>query len=203
MKPYEIHMKSVPYYTNRKTKAAMTELLCRRLSSRSLVFLCSFALELLHLRSLRLLGPTESVRLARILCPPKQLLIRRPGSACTVFFFLCRIQNLSQNPKSKIPKLQNPKSPKSKIPKIQNPQKPKSPKFGALGAAQKDLLHNGPKSKIPKIQNPQNPKSKIPKIQNPQDPKSKIRNPQIQNPKSPKSKIQNPQNPKYPKFGAT
>ena len=91
--------------------------------------------------------------------------IRRPGSACTVFFFLCRIQNLSQNQKSKIPKLQNPKS---KIPKIQNPQNrqnPKSPKFGALGASHKDLLHNGPKSNI---QNPQNPKSKIPKI-----PKSK------------------------------
>ena len=45
-----------------------------------------------------------------------------------------------QNPKSKLPKIQNPKSPKSKIPKIQNPQ--------------------NPKSKIPKIQNPP-PKSKI------------------------------------------
>ena len=77
--------------------------------------------------------------------------------------FLCSIQNLSQNPKSKIPKLQNPKSkipkiqnPKSKIPKIQNPQNPqnpKSPEFGALGASHKELLHNGPKSKI---QNPQN-----------------------------------------------
>ena len=129
--------------------------------------------------------------------------IRRPGSACTVFFFLCRIQNLSHNPKSKIPKLQNPKSkipkiqkpkpPKSKIPKIPKIQNPKSPKFGALEASHKDLLHNGPKSKI---QNPQNPKSPKSKIQNPQDPKSKIRNPQIQNPKSPKSKIQNPQNPK-------
>ena len=121
------------------------------------------------------------------------LVIRRPGSACTVFFFfLCSIQNLSQNPKSKIPKHQNPKSPKSKI---QNPQNPKSPKFGALGPSHKDLLHNGPKSKI---QNPKSPKSKIPKIQNPPNPKSKI-----QNPPNPKSKIQNPQNPKSPKFGAT
>ena len=94
-----------------------------------------------------------------------------------------------QNPKSKIPKIQNPKSPKSKIPKFQNPQNPKSklfwpdfgdfgfgiaapkskiqtpqnpkspkskilrqnPKFGALGASHKELLHNDPKSKIPKI----------------------------------------------------
>ena len=69
-----------------------------------------------------------------------------------------------QNPKSKLPKIQNPKSPKSKIPnpqnpksKIQNPQNPKSkilrwnPKFGALGASRKELLHNDPKSKIPKI----------------------------------------------------
>ena len=155
------------------------------------------------------------------------LKIRRPGSACTVFFFLCRIQNLSQNPKSKIPKLQNPKSkipkiqnPKSKIPKIQNPKSPKSPKskifrqnpkFGALGASHKDLLHNDPKSKIQNPQNPkskipkiQNPKSKIPKIQNPKSPRSKIQNPksphpeskipEIHNPKSPKSKIQNPRN---------
>ena len=71
-----------------------------------------------------------------------------------------KIQN-PQDPKSKIPKIQNPKSPKSKIPKIQNPKSPKSkifrqnPKFGALGASHKDLLHNDPKSKI---QNPQNPK---------------------------------------------
>ena len=71
-----------------------------------------------------------------------------------------KIQN-PQNPKSKIPKIQNPKS---EIPKIQNPKSPKSPKskifrqnpkFGALGASHKDLLHNDPKSKI---QNPQNPK---------------------------------------------
>ena len=52
-----------------------------------------------------------------------------------------------QNPKSKLPKIQNPQNPKSQIPKIQNP-----------------------KSKIPKIQNPKSPKSKI---QNP-PPKSKI-----------------------------
>ena len=120
--------------------------------------------------------------------------IRRPGSACTVFFFLCRIQNLSQNQKSKI---QNPQTPKSKIPKIQNPKSPKSkifrqnPKFGALGASHKDLLHNDLKSKIPKIQNPKSPKSKIPKIQNP---KSEIPNSRIQNSPNPKSKIPKTQN---------
>ena len=127
------------------------------------------------------------------------LKIRRPGSACTGFFSYVASKILSQgahpkspvqNPKSKIPKIQNPKSPKSKIPKFQNPN-----------FAHKDLLHNvpkiqnpkSPKSRKSKIQNPQNPKSKIPKIQNPQNP---------QNPKSPKSqksKIQNPQNPKSPK----
>ena len=122
-----------------------------------------------------------------------------------------------QNPRSKIPTIQNQKSPKSKIPKTQNPK--------------------SPKSKIPEIwghikicyitvQNPKSPKSakKVwildfglgdfgfwisapkSKIQNPQDPKSKIQNPQ--NPKSPKSKIRKPQNPKSqifrqnPKFGA-
>ena len=75
---------------------------------------------------------------------------------------ICNI--MFQNPKSKIPKIQNPKS---EIPKIQNPKSPKSPKsskskifrqnpkFGALGASHKDLLHNDPKSKI---QNPPNPK---------------------------------------------
>ena len=64
-------------------------------------------------------------------------LIRRPGSACTVFFSYVASKILSQgahpkspvqNPKSKIPKIQNPKSPKipqnPKIPKIQNPQNP-------------------------------------------------------------------------------
>ena len=74
--------------------------------------------------------------------------------------FGAEIQNpKSPNPKSKIPKIQNPKSPKSKI---RNPQDPKSakspkskifrqnPKFGALGASHKDLLHNDPKSKTPK-----------------------------------------------------
>ena len=127
-------------------------------------------------------------------------IIRRPGSACTVFFFfLCRIQNLSQNPKSKIPKLQNP-------------QNPKSPKFGALGASHEDLLHNGPKSKI---QNPQNRQKNLdfgfwiggfwildfgPKIQNPKSPRSKIQNPQ--NPKSEIPKIQNPKSPKSPKSSA-
>ena len=146
--------------------------------------------------------------------------IRRPGSACTVFFSYVASKILSQgahpkspvqNPKSKIPKIQNPqnpKSPNSKIQtlhikicyimfqksKIQNPQNPKSPK------SQK------PKSPQSKIQNPQNPKSKIPKIQNPagfwgfwildlgfrpQNPKSKL--PKIQNPQNPKSsaEIQN------------
>ena len=92
---------------------------------------------------------------------------------------LCSIQNLVQNPKSKIrnpkskirnpkSKIQNPKSeiqnPKSKIrnpkSKIQNPKsKIRNPKF-----AQKEMLHNAPKSKI------RNPKSEI---QNP-PPKSKI-----------------------------
>ena len=93
-----------------------------------------------------------------------------------------------QNPKSKIPKIQNPKSPKSKIPKFQNPN-----------FAHKDLLHNVPKTKIPKIQNPQNPKIQNP--QNPKSPKSKIQNPQILKSKlqNPNSKIQNPQNPKSPK----
>ena len=66
-----------------------------------------------------------------------------------------------QNPKSPRSKIQNPKS---EIPKIQNPKSPKSPKskifrqnpkFGALGASHKDLLHNDPKSKI---QNSPNPK---------------------------------------------
>ena len=132
--------------------------------------------------------------------------IRRPGSACTVFFSYVASKILSQgahpkspvqNPKSKIPKIQNPQNPKSKIPKIPKSQNP--------NFAHKDLLHNVPKiqnpkspksrkSKIPKIQNPQNPKS-----QNPKSPQSKIQNPQNQNPQNPKSKIpkiQNPQNPK-------
>ena len=90
-----------------------------------------------------------------------------------------------QNPKSKIPKIQNPKSPKSKIPKFQNPN-----------FAHKDLLHN-----VPKIQNPKSPKSRKSKIQNPQNPKSpksKIpKIPKIQNPKSPKSKIPKIQNPSF------
>ena len=80
-----------------------------------------------------------------------------------------KIQN-PKSPKSKIPKIQSPKSPKSKIPKIQNPKSPRSkiqnpqnrtskifrqnPKFGALGASHKELLHNDPKSKI---QNPKSP----------------------------------------------
>ena len=104
-------------------------------------------------------------------------LIRRPGSACPVLFYLCRPQNMSrhskskiQNPKSKIQnsksKIQNPKSeiqnskskiqnPKSKIrnpkSKIRNPKSKiprQNPKFGALGASQKELLPNDPKSKI-------------------------------------------------------
>ena len=115
--------------------------------------------------------------------------IRRPGSACTVFFsyVASKICHKIQNPKSKIPKIQNPKSPKSKI---QNP-----PNLGRWGHHIKIcyITVQNPKSKIPKIQNPkspnskiQNPKSPKSKIQKPQDPKSKIRNPQIQNPKSPK-----------------
>ena len=79
------------------------------------------------------------------------LLIRRPGSACTVILILCRIQKMSaktppkiQNPKSDVHKkncyirLQNP-NPKSKIPR-------ENPKFGALGAPHKELLHQNPKS---------------------------------------------------------
>ena len=89
-------------------------------------------------------------------------IIRRPGSACTVFFSYVASKILSQfpNPKSPVPqtpkisKIQNPQNPKSKIPKI--------PKIQNPNFAHKDLLHN-----VPKIQNPQNPKSNIPKIQNP------------------------------------
>ena len=133
--------------------------------------------------------------------------IRRPGSACTVFFSyvaskIChKIQN-PPNPKSPNSKIQNPQSPKSKI---QNPQNPKSkipkipkiqnpPNLGRWGPHIKIcyITVQNPKSKIPKIQNPQNPKSKIPKIQNPKSeiPKSKIPNPP--NPKSKIPKIQNP-----------
>ena len=131
--------------------------------------------------------------------------IRRPGSACTVFFSYVASKILSQgahpkspvqNPKSKIPKIQNPKSPnskiqtlhikicyimfqKSKIPKIPKIQNPKSPKSKI--------------PKIPKIQNPQNPKS-----QNPKSPQSKIpKIPKIQNPQNPKSKIPKIQNPSF------
>ena len=77
-----------------------------------------------------------------------------------------------QNPRSKIPTIQNPKSPKSKIPKIQNPK--------------------SPKSKIPKIQNPQNPKSPA-KLQNLGRWGLHIKNCYItiQNPKSQIPKIQN------------
>ena len=147
----------------------------------------------------------------------KKYQIRRPGSACTVFFSLCRIQNLSQNPKSKIPKLQNPKSPKSKIQNPQNPKSPKSkiqnpPNLGRWGPHIKIcyITVQNPKSKIPKIQNPKSPKSKFQNPQNPKSPRSKIQNPKSPNPKSkipqiqnPKSKIPKIQNPKSPKFGAT
>ena len=99
-----------------------------------------------------------------------------PGRHQIAWWYIPWTSPKSQNPKSKIPKIQNPQNPKSLKSKIQNPQNPKiqNPK--------------SPKSKIPKIpkskiQNPQNPKS--PKSENP---KSKI--PKIQNPKSPKSKIQ-------------
>ena len=66
-------------------------------------------------------GPQRHLFVSQIykIAAARKVTIRRPGSACTVFFFFCRIQNLSQNPKS-----QNPQTPKSKIPKIQNPQNP-------------------------------------------------------------------------------
>ena len=117
--------------------------------------------------------------------------IRRPGSACTVFFSyvaskIChKIQN-PKSPNSKIQNPQNPKSPKSKIPKIQNP-----PNLGRWGPHIKIcyITVQNPKSKIPKIQNPKSPKSPRSKIQNPKSPNPKSKIPQIQNPKSPKSKI--------------
>ena len=113
--------------------------------------------------------------------------------------FLCSIQNFVTRCPSKIPspksKIQDPQNPKSKIPKIQNPPKSKIPKFQNPNFAHKDLLHN-----VPKIQNPKSPKSRKSKIQNPQkpkSPKSKIQNPHNPKSKSPKiPKIQNPQNPK-------
>ena len=121
--------------------------------------------------------------------------------------FLCSIQNFVTRCPSKIP------SPKSKIPKIQNPKSPNS-KIQTLHKKICYIMFQ--KSKIQNPQNPKSPKSKIPTIQNPKSPKSKI--PQIQNPQSkilrqnlkfgalgasrkellhndPKSKIQNPQNP--------
>ena len=123
--------------------------------------------------------------------------IRRPGSACTVFFSYVASKILSQGAHPKSP-VQNPKS---KIPKIQNPQNPKSPKskipkFQTLHIKICYIMFQ--KSKIQNPQNPENPKSKIPKIQNPKSPKS-------QKPKSKIPKIQNPQNPKskffLPDFG--
>ena len=78
-----------------------------------------------------------------------------------------------QNPKSKIPNPNffgqiwgfwildlgfRPQNPKSKLPKIQNPKSPKSSKF-------KIPNPQNPKSKIPKIQNPKSPKSSA-EIQN-------------------------------------
>ena len=72
--------------------------------------------------------------------------IRRPGSACPVFLYLCRPQKMPRHSKSKI------RNPKFKIPR-------QNPKFGALGASQKELLHNDPKSSIF-----QNPKSSVLKI---------------------------------------
>ena len=124
--------------------------------------------------------------------------IRRPGSACTVFFCYVASKILSQGAHPKSP-VQNPKS-KSKIPKFQNPN-----------FAHKDLLHN-----VPKIQNPKSPKSRKSKIQNPQNPKSKLFWPdfgdfefwipapksKIQTPQNPKSKIPKIQNPKSPKSSA-
>ena len=122
--------------------------------------------------------------------------IRRPGSACTVFFsyVASKICHKIQNPKSPNSKIQNPQNPKSKIhkiPKLQNP-----PNLGRWGHHIKIcyITVQNPKSKIPKIpkiQNPKSPKSKIPKIQNP---KSEIPKSKIQNPPNPKSKIQNPPN---------
>ena len=125
--------------------------------------------------------------------------IRRPGSACTVFFSYVASKILSRlaNPKSPVPqtpkisKIQNPRSPKSKI---QNPQNPKSPNSKIQTLHIKICYIMFQKSKIQNPQNPENPDSKIPKIQNPKSPKSPKS--KIQNPLSPKSKIQNPQNPK-------
>ena len=100
-------------------------------------------------------------------------IICRPGSACALILILCSIQNLSQNPKSKI---RNPKS------EIQNPKS----EIQNLHKKNCYIRLQNPKSEI------RNPKSEI------QNPKSKIQNPksEIQNPKSkiqnPKSKIQNP-----------
>ena len=175
---------------------------------------------LTHLLFKRCAWQTKKIYYTYPLCLSME--IRRPGSACTVFFSYVASKILSQlaNPKSPVPqtpkisKIQNPRSPKSKI---QNPKSPKSkiPKFQNPYFAHKDLLHNVPKIQNPKspksrksrIQNPQNPKSKIPKIQNPKSPKSKIQNPKspkskILYPQLPKSKIQNPrQNPKYGALG--
>ena len=106
--------------------------------------------------------------------------IRRPGSACTVFFSYVASKILSQlaNPKSpvrqtpKISKIQNPRSPKSKIQNHQNPKSPNS-KIQTLHIKicyimfQKSKNPTSPKSRKSRIQNPQNPKSCIPNFQNP------------------------------------
>ena len=125
--------------------------------------------------------------------------IRRPGSASTVFFSYVASKILSQGAHPKSP-VQNPKS---KIPKIQNPQNPKSPNSKIQTLHIKICYIMFQKSKIQNPQNPENPKSKIQNPQNPKSPKSKIpKIPKIQNPKSPKSKILR-QNPKFGALGAS
>ena len=132
--------------------------------------------------------------------PPTRFGVHSLLFLCSIQNFVTRCPSKIPSPKSKIPKIQNPKSPKSKI---QNPQNPKSPNSKIQTLHIKICYIMFQKSKIPNPQNPENPKSpksKIPKIQNPQNPKStqsKIQNPQNpKNPKSPKSKIPNPKSPK-------
>ena len=91
--------------------------------------------------------------------------VRRAGSACPVFFYLCRPQKMSrsskseiQNPKSKI---QNPKS------KIQNP-KSKNPKSKIQNPKSEIQIQNSPIQNLPPncYITIQNPTSKIQNSQN-------------------------------------
>ena len=106
-------------------------------------------------------------RRAQLLCSIQKMSAKKPPNQNPKSKI--KIQNPKskiQNPKSKIQnlhkkncsiRLQSPKSnirnPKSKIrnpkSKIQNPRE--NPKFGAVGASRKGMLHNDPKSKIPEI----------------------------------------------------